>query len=640
MDFLKKICNYVGDVSFTNSLPYLIKEVFLFFYKKSLTDSNSQAIKYKYIQKGEKMILDKVNTPDDLKKLSIEEMNSLADEMRELIIKKVNTTGGHMGPNLGIIEAVTAMHYVFNSPADKFVFDVSHQCYPHKILTGRKEGFTDSSKYLKYTGYTAPEESEHDLFKVGHTSTSVSLAVGVAKARDLKEENYNVIALIGDGSLTGGEALEGLDNAAVLGSNIIIIVNDNDMSIAENHGGIYKNLKLLRETNGTAENNFFKTMGFDYLYVNNGNNIADLIEAFKKVKDAKSPVVVHINTQKGHGLKVAEENKEIFHWILPDTLNDKKEIKAKAAPQGEDYNSVTNEFILRKAKEDKTVIAVNAATPGVFGFTKDFREKLGKQYTDVGIAEEHATAYCSALAKNGAKPIFAVMSSFIQRTYDQLSQDLCLNNSPATILIYWGGISAADATHLCVFDIPMMSNIPNLVYLAPTCKEEYLAMLEYSLNQTSKPIAIRVPTGNLVSTGIEDKTDYSVLNKFQMTEKGSEVAIIGLGNFYKLGLEVKEELKEKANINATVINPKFITGIDEEMLEDLKAEHKIVITLEDGVLDGGFGEKITRFYGNSTMKVLNYGAKKEFTDRTPLEELYTRYHLTKELIAEDILKIR
>lgn len=579
------------------------------------------------------MILDKVNSPDDLKKLSVREMNTLSDEMRELIIKKVNTTGGHMGPNLGIIEATIAMHYVFNSPVDKIVFDVSHQCYPHKILTGRKEGFTDPDKYHKYTGYTAPEESEHDIFKVGHTSTSVSLATGLAKARDLKGGKSNVIALIGDGSLSGGEAFEGLDNAADLNSNIIVVVNDNDMSIAENHGGLYRNLKELRDTKGKAECNFFKSLGFDYLYVDEGNNIEKLIEAFQRVKDIEHPVVVHIRTLKGHGLAAAEQNKEAFHWILPGTLDEKP---SQTVEFSEDYNSVTNDFIKRKAKENSSFIVVNPATPGVHGFTPDFREKLGKQYTDVGIAEEHAVAYCSALAKAGAKPILAIMTSFVQRTYDQLSQDLCLNNSPLTMLVYWGGLSNGDATHLGSFDIPLISNIPNIVYLAPANKEEYLAMLEYSYSQNERPVAIRVPNVPLVSTGREDKTDYSILNKFKVEEKGSKVALLGLGNFFGLAKDVKQELKEKLNIDATLINPRFITGVDEELLESLKTNHNIVITLEDGVLDGGFGEKITRFYGNSDMKVLNFGGKKEFTDRVPLDELYKRYHLTKELITEDV----
>ncbi len=577
-------------------------------------------------------ILDKINTPQDLKELSINEMNKLSDEIRELIIKKVNTTGGHLGPNLGIVEATIALHYVFNTPQDKLVFDVSHQCYPHKILTGRKEGFTDPDKYLKYSGYTAPEESEYDLFKVGHTSTSVSLAVGLAKARDLKGSKENVIALIGDGSLSGGEAFEGLDNAATLNSNIIIVVNDNDMSIAENQGGLYSNLRELRETNGKAENNFFKTLGFEYYYLENGNNVESLINIFKQVKDTNRPTVVHIHTLKGKGYHSAEIDKESYHWILPGTLNNNN----RDASNTESYESITADYILKKHDEDSTIIAITPATPGVSGFTKEFRSKLGKNFTDVGIAEQHAVAYASGLAKNGAKPILAVMSSFIQRAYDQLSQDLALNNTPATILVFWGGITGADATHLTKYDIPLISNIPNLVYLAPTNKEEYIKMLDWSTSQREHSVIIRVPATQVITTGIEDKTDYSILNKYEITEQGAEIAILGLGNFYHLGKDVKKLIQANLGINATLINPKFITGLDEELLNSLKNNHKLVITLEDGALDGGFGEKIASFFGNSEIKVLNYGAKKEFTDRTSLEELYQRYHLTPELILDDI----
>ncbi len=579
------------------------------------------------------MILDKINNSKDVKLLTIDEMTALAEEMRELIIKKVNTIGGHMAPNLGIAEATIALHYVFNLPSDKIIYDVSHQCYPHKILTGRKEGFTDPDKYLKYTGYTAPEESEYDLFKIGHTSTSVSLAAGVAKARDLKGEKYNVIALIGDGSLSGGEALEGLDNAAVLNSNIIIIVNDNEMSIAENHGGLYGNLKQLRETQGQAECNMFKALGFDYMYVENGNNVQDLINAFSRIKDTNKPTVVHIHTLKGKGLAQAENDKETFHFTMPGILDTKPE---NIQTSTEDYTSITKDFISAKIKSDKNAIVIAAGTPGVFGFDKKYRQEMGSQYTDVGIAEEHAVAYASALAKSGAKPIFTVMSSFIQRTYDQLSQDLGLNNSPITMLVYWGGISNADATHLCTFDIPLISNIPNLVYMSPTNKEEYLAMLEYAYNQNEHPTAIRVPAAELISTGIPDTTDYSKINKYKVISKGSKIAILGLGNFFNLAVEVKDELISKYGINPTLINPIYTTGIDRELLESLKQDHELVITLEDGCLDGGFGEKISRFYGNSDIKTLNFGAEKEFSDRVPLEELYNRYHLTKELIIKDI----
>ncbi len=582
------------------------------------------------------MILKKINNPSDLKNLTLAERNQLADEMREILVHKIDTTGGHVGPNLGFLEATIALHTVFNSPQDKIVFDVSHQCYAHKMLTGRKKYFMDESLYEEISGFTAPKESVHDLFQIGHTSTGVSLATGLAKARDLRHQKFNVVAVVGDGSLTGGEALEGLDNASVLGSNIIIIVNDNEMSIAENHGGLYQNLRLLRETNGMAENNFFKAMGFEYHYVANGNNIADLTEMFEKVKDTEVPVIIHIHTLKGHGLKVAEENKEIFHWIMPGMVTQMQHPSSTPAVHSPDYTSLTVDWLLQQKKTDSTVIAVTAGTPGATGFSPDFRKEMGAQFLDVGICEQHAVATVSGMAKGGAKPVFAVLSSFIQRSYDQLAQDLALNNSPATILVYWGGLSGMDATHVGAFDIPLIANIPNMIYLAPTNAEEYRAMLDWSAKQTQHSVAIRVPFGPFITTGIPDTTDYDILNRYQVVEEGSQVALIGVGNFFERARAVKDLLKEKAGISATLINPKFLTGVDTDLLNSLKKTHQLVITLEDGVLDGGFGEKVARFYGASDMKVLCFGGQKEFTDRVPLDELYIRYHLTPELIVEDI----
>lgn len=584
----------------------------------------------------ETTILNTINSPDDVKKLSLTQMDMLAEEIRHGILNRVDTIGGHLGPDLGIVEMTIALHYVFNSPKDRFIFDVSHQCYPHKMLTGRKEGFLSPIEHSEISGYFNYTESDHDPFMIGHTSTSVSLALGVAKARDLKHENYNVIALIGDGSLSGGEAFEGFNNASVLGSNFIIIVNDNEMSIAENQGGLYKNLELLRSTNGQAENNWFKSFGFDYVYLDEGNDIEKLIDTFSKVKDIDHPVVVHIHTLKGKGYAPAEENKEKHHWCMPGVLNEKE---LDSTPK-ETYETITNDYIFEKRKTDNRVIAVTSATPGVFWWDKEYRDKLGEGYTDTGIAEEHSIAYISGLAKNGAKPIYAVMTSFLQRTYDQLSQDLALNSSPATILVYWGGISSADATHLGLFDIPLVMNIPNIVYLAPTTKEEYKQMLDWSVEQTDYPVAIRIPTMNCISSGLKDNTNYSILNKYSVVEKGSEVAILGLGDFFELAKDVKQELKSTLGIDATLINPKFITGLDKELLEDLKSDHSIVITLENGTLDGGFGEKISRYYGSSDMKVLNYGASKEFIDRVPMDELLTRYRLKKELIVEDVSRLR
>lgn len=575
-------------------------------------------------------IFAKVNTPKDVKTLSVSEMNILSEDIRKAIINKVDTIGGHLGPDLGIVEATIAMHYVFNSPIDKFVFDVSHQIYPHKILTGRKDAFLNPLKHPEISGYSNPNESEHDNFIIGHTSTSLSLSTGLAKARDLKGENYNVIALIGDGSLSGGEAFEGLSNAAILNSNIIIVVNDNTMSIAPVKGGIYNSLTKLRESNGTSEENIFKSMGFDYYYEENGNDVSKLIELFKKVKDTNKPTVVHIHTLKGKGYEPAVEDKETYHWQMSGFV----ERYGKEQKMVESYTSITNDYLIEKVKNDKNVMVISAATPGATGLTKDVRALLGKNYTDVGIAEQHAVGYASGLAANGAKPVLEILSSFLQRSYDQLSQDLAINNAPATILVYWGGISNADVTHLQVFDIPLVSNIPNIVYLAPTNKEEYLAMLDWSIDQSKYPVAIRVPLSDLVSTNVVDNTDYSILNKSKITCDGEKVAIIGVGNFYQLAEKVKDILKSKSNIDATLINPVYLTGLDEKMLEDLKCKHNLIVTLEDGCLDGGYGEKISRYYANSSMKVINFGAKKEFTDRE--SNLYERYHLTPELIFEDI----
>lgn len=576
-------------------------------------------------------VFNKVNSPADVKKLSVEEMNILSSDIRKAILNRVDTIGGHLGPDLGIVEATIAMHYVFNSPKDKFIFDVSHQIYPHKILTGRKDAFVNPLAHPEISGYSNPHESEHDNFILGHTSTSLSLATGMAKARDLKGEKYNVVALIGDGSLSGGEAFEGLSNAAVLNSNMIIVVNDNVMSIAPVEGGIYNSLKILRDTNGQAKDNIFKSMGYDYYYLEDGNDVEKLIAMFKAVKDTNKPTVVHIHTLKGKGYEPAETDKETYHWHLPHFMDK----NAGNQTQVETYTSITNDYLVEKAKKDKALMVVSPATPGATGLTPDVRAKLGKHYTDVQIAEQHAVGYISGLAYNGAKPVLEVLSSFIQRSYDQMSQDMAINNAPATILVFWGGISSADVTHLQVFDIPLISNIPNIVYLAPTNKEEYLAMLDWSVDQNKYPVAIRVPMTNLVSTGVKDKTDYSNLNKFKFANKGEKVAIIGVGNFYQLGEQVQAKLKEQG-INATLINPVYLTGLDEQALDELKANHDLVITLEDGVLDGGYGEKIARYYGNSGMKVLNFGAKKEFTDRTSMNELNKRYHLTTELIVKDI----
>lgn len=579
-------------------------------------------------------ILNKINGPKDLKELTSDELKILSSEIRESIITKVSTIGGHFGPNLGMVEATIALHCVFNSPIDKIVYDVSHQSYTHKILTGRKHAFINPAEYKSVTGYTSPDESEHDFFTIGHTSTSVSLACGLAKARDVKGGNENIIAVIGDGSLSGGEAFEGLNNAAASGKNIIILVNDNDMSIAENYGGLYKNLALLHETDGKSENNFFKSLGFDYYYVKDGNNIESLIETFSKVKDIDHPVVVHIHSLKGKGYKDSEENKEAFHWVMPFDLKTKEPLVKN---NGETYGGIAGEFLSQKARKDSSIVAITAATPGPVGLGS-FRHEFKDQFIDVGIAEEHAIALASGIASQGGKPVASFFSSFIQRTYDQLSQDLAINNNPALIMVYGGGITGSDVTHHGIFDIPLISNIPNIVYLAPTNKEEYIAMMEWGIEQDKYPVAIRVPNMGVLSATAEVEPSFDNLNTYKKVKDGSEVAIIGLGSFYHLGEKVQEKLKETTGINATLINPRFISGIDKKLLIELLDNHKLVITLEDGILDGGFGEKISRFYGDKDMKVLNFGASKEFTDSVSIEELYKRYHLTDELIISDIKK--
>lgn len=574
--------------------------------------------------------LQKVNSPADIKKMSVSELKELAQDMRDAIIKGVHTHGGHYGPDLGIVETTIALHYVFNSPSDKFIFDVSHQCYPHKMITGRKDKFLTEEGSKKYTGYTNPDESEHDFFTVGHTSTSISLATGLAKARDLQGQKGNVIAIIGDGSMSGGEAFEGLNNAAELGTNFIVIFNDNDQSIAENHGGMYRKFKELRETNGQAEDNFFRAMGLDYRFVADGNDVEAMIKALEDIKDIDHPIVLHVVTQKGKGDKAAEINKEAYHWILPDSVD--------TSTWGESYEQMAANYMLEEMKHDPSLIAICPAVPGGLGWTKENRDKAGKQYWDPGIAEEQAVAMAAGLAKGGAKPVIFDIGTFLQRTYDQLIQDLCINSNPVTIISASlnGGISDADVTHSGAFDMAMMGSIPNLLVLSPASKDEFMDMFKWSIKQTKQPVVIRTgPVVREINTGATFDGDLS----YQIIEKGNQVAVLGLGNFYDLAVQVKDELAKKLGIKATLINPRFSSGIDEKILQALAKNHQLVVTLEDGILDGGFGEKVARFYGPSAMKTLAIGQRRENTDRVPYEELVQRYHLSPELIVKDIKNI-
>ena len=578
------------------------------------------------------MLLENIKSPKDVKALPIEQLPALAKEIRDGILNRDSNIGGHVGPNLGIVETTIAMHYVFNCPEDKFVFDVSHQSYPHKMLTGRAFGYYDNSRFQEISGYSSPTESpEYDQFELGHTSTSISLATGLQKARDIKGTKENIVVVIGDGSLSGGEALEGLDEAGELGTGIIIIVNDNEMSIAENHGGLYKNLALLRETNGKAACNLFRAMGLDYKYVADGNDVETLIKTFEEVKGINHPIVIHIHTEKGKGYTPAEKDKETWHWSMPFDIETGK---LKGEGSGEDYGNLTAEYLLEEMKKDKHLVAVTSGTPAVAGFFKARREEAGAQHVDVGIAEEQAVAMISGMAKGGLRPVYNVYSTFIQRTYDQIAQDLCINGNPAVINLFCASMYGMnDITHIGFYDIPMLSNIPNLVYLAPTCWEEYKAMLSWGIKQTEHPVAIRVPGGAVTHSDEKFDEDYSELNRFKVTHKGSKVAIVALGAFYGLGKQVATLLKEKKGIDATLINPRFITGLDEEMLEDLKVDHEKVITLEDGALEGGFGEKIARFYGDSDMKTLCFGIKKGLYDRYDYQQMAHDNELTPEQIV-------
>lgn len=584
------------------------------------------------------MYIEKIQSPADLKGLDIEELKIVADETRQAVLNRVSKHGGHVGPNLGFVEATVALHYVFNAPEDKFIFDVSHQCYPHKVLTGRAQGFLGNVDDMNaISGYSSPSESPlYDNFEVGHTSTSISLATGLQKARDIKGTHENVIAIIGDGSLSGGEAFEGLDEASELGTGIIVVVNDNEMSIAENHGGLYKNLQLLRETNGTASCNYFKALGFEYAYLEEGNDVEKLIEVFKSVKDTDKPTVVHIHTEKGHGFLPAVGNKEAWHYGMPF---DPKTGESLVRFEGEDYETLLSDWMLKEMKNDPTLIAITAGTPTAAGFTADKRKEAGKQHIDMGIAEEQACAMASGMAKGGLHPVWTVYSTFIQRTYDQIAQDLCINSNPAVINVMWGGAGTMnDITHICLFDIPMLTSIPNLLYLAPTTCEEYFAMLRWAITQEKMPVALRMPSNGVNHTTEDIDKEYSYTPSYKVTHKGSRVAIIAAGSFYQKGENVIRLLADKG-IDATLINPRYLSGVDTQTLDMLTENHSLVVTLEDGCKDGGFGERIAAYYGTSDMKVLVGGIKKDLYDRFDLQQLLSDNRLLDEQIVEDIINI-
>lgn len=581
------------------------------------------------------MIIDRINEPKDLKNLNQRELNVLADEIRNAIINKLSVKGGHLASNLGVIELTVALHYVFNSPTDKIIFDVSHQCYTHKILTGRKNAFFVEEMYDEISGYSNPDESEHDFFNIGHTSTSISLACGMAKARDINHTNEDIIAVIGDASLDGGEAFEALNYASELNSGLVVVVNDNDMSIPENHGGLCKLLTELRQSGGNVKDNYFKALGFEYIFVKDGHNISDLTDVFLKVKGTKKPVVIHCCTQKGKGYLFAENNREKWHWAHPFKISTGE---FKSYVPKENYGAIACEFLLEKMKKDSKVVVVAASTPLCIGFNAEKRKQAGQQFVDVGIAEQHAVSMTAGIAKNGGKPVFATNSTFFQRAYDQIEQELCISKCPATLIVTHAGVNGhTNDTHAGLYDIALLANINNLIYLAPANKQEYLSMLEWSIDQMNVPVAIRVPWNGVYHTDDVVKADFSEV-KYKISNKGSKVAIIALGSFYQLGEEVSRLLEEKLNIIPTLINPRFISGLDKELLEQLKEEHELVVTLEDGILSGGFGAKISQYYSLERMKVLNCGFSLDIPCRYEPKDLLLKNRLTPEQIVEDIYR--
>ena len=582
------------------------------------------------------MYLEHINGPEDVKKLDAEARAALAQEIRDNLLVMESKHGGHFGPNFGIVEATIALHTVFNSPVDHIVYDVSHQTYPHKMLTGRKQAYMDPALYDSVSPYTDPVETPHDLFKIGHTSTSISLALGLAKARDIMGGKENIIAVIGDGSMSGGEALEGLNVAGELNSNFIIVFNDNQMSIAENHGGMYNQFAELRRTNGAAENNLFKSMGLDYLYVNDGNDIEALIAAFEQVKDSTHPVVVHINTLKGKGYAPAEANKEKWHWHMPFDIQTGQ---SPASGSSESYASIFAEYALKRAKTDTKFLVLMSAVPGLLGLSQERREELGKHYLDVGIAEETAVAMASGAAHAGAHVVWGSSATFIQRTYDQLTQDLALNQNPAVIVGSGSIRGLMAATHQGLSSISMIANIPNMVYLAPSNAEEYIAMLDWALDQDKHPVYIAIPSGPVVHTEGPVRTNFDDLNTYEVTRQGSKVAVLALGDFYDLGEKTVEALSSTLGIEATLVKPYFASGVDQNLLDNLVKDHDVIVTIEDGIIEGGWGQNIASYLGTSPARVLNYGVKKAFYDRVNIADLMRESHLEPELIAADVKQV-
>lgn len=628
-------------------------------------------------------ILSSIHTPADVHALSAQQLRDLCLEIRATLLDYGKKHGGHIGSNLGVVELTVALHRVFDSPRDRFIFDVSHQSYVHKMLTGRAEAYLDQSRFDEVTGFTNPLESEHDSFVLGHTGTSISLACGLAKTRDMQRGAAgestigNVIAIIGDGSLSSAIAFEGLNNAAEQGGNLIIIVNDNEMSIAEDFGGMYGQLAKLRASNGMAELNLFKAFGLDYRYVEQGNDVDALVEVLNEVKDIDHPIVVHIHTTKGLGFNDETEADngsdgcnqtnpqphagqcEANHWQDPEAS------LGKPLDARKYYGEMAMASLERRFDNEPGLVVISPATPGSNGITRDFRERAGAHYVDTGITEEHAAAFAAGIARAGGRPVLATSATFFQRTFDQLQQELALNHVPATLLIFGAGISGADNTHSGTFDMTMFANVPDVTCLAPASGEQMLDMLAWATGPSEHGVvAIRMPGEQILALERAADMAFDPLQRaeehdpavniagacpfarYQIVQPGREVAILGLGNTMPLAAEITSALaendEEHAAITATLVDALQYSTMDAELLAMLADGHRLVVTLEDGQLEGGWGEKVTAFYANSSntnasrVRVLNFGAAKEFTDRVPLGELNERYGLTSETIVSRI----
>lgn len=586
------------------------------------------------------MYLSRIASPDDVKALDRSELPTLCQEIRDAILESSAAVGGHVGPNLGVVELTVALHRVFDSPRDKIVFDVSHQTYAHKALTGRARAFTDPAHYAEVSGFSNPVESEHDLFAMGHTSTSISLALGMAHARDLAHAECDIIAVIGDGSLSGGLAFEGLDNAADYGGGLIVVVNDNDQSIAENHGGLYRNLAELRASHGTSPNNFFRSLGLDYRYLEEGNDVCALVDTLEDLRGCDHPVVLHVHTRKGLGFAPAERDPEAWHHVGPFDIATGDKRRACATGSSPDYAELTASALMPRMQADPRVVAVTAATPYIMGFTPERRAQAGSQFVDVGIAEEHAVTFTAALAQAGARPVLGVYGTFLQRAYDQLWHDICLNGAPATILVFGSSVfGTTDQTHLGYFDISMLGNMPDLRYLAPTCPGEYLAMLSWSLDQRDHPVAIRVPVAADAPARMLPADAAYDHPAYRTARAGSRIAVLALGDFYPLGERVADEIERRAGFAPTLVNPRFVTELDKPFLTGLVHAHRLVVTLEDGVLEGGWGEKVARYLGPLGVRVRCHGVHIGFPDRYDPAELLARNGMTVDAMAKDALEL-